>query len=90
MTADDLANYFAPEIVRGALATRLNAILKGFSGVRWTLVTILEQMLNRGVIPLVPLRGSGCAGPFAAPPTGGIGGFLRSGRTGLSIRSFQN
>jgi len=56
--ADDLANYFAPEIVRGALATRLNAILKGFSGVRWKLVEILEQMLNRGVIPLVPLRGS--------------------------------
>ena len=56
--ADDLANYFAPEIVRGALATRLNAILKGFSGVRWKLVEILERMLNRGVIPLVPLRGS--------------------------------
>jgi histidine ammonia-lyase len=56
--ADDLANYFAPEVVRGALATRLNAILKGFSGVRWKLVAILERMLNRGVIPLVPLRGS--------------------------------
>jgi len=56
--ADDLANYFAAEVVRGALATRLNAILKGFSGVRWTLVTILERMLNRGIIPLVPLRGS--------------------------------
>jgi histidine ammonia-lyase len=55
---DDLANYFAPEVVRGALATRLNAILKGFSGVRWRLVEILERMLNRGVIPLVLLRGS--------------------------------
>jgi len=55
---DDLANYFPAEVVRGALATRLNAILKGFSGVRWKLVAILEHMLNRGVIPLVPLRGS--------------------------------
>ncbi len=56
--ADDLANYFPAEVVRGALATRLNAFLKGHSGVRAKLVEIVEAMLNRGVIPLVPLRGS--------------------------------
>jgi histidine ammonia-lyase len=55
---DDLANYFAPEVVRGALVTRLNAFLRGHSGVRTKLVDIVEAMLNRGVIPLVPLRGS--------------------------------
>ncbi|HJQ41040.1 MAG TPA: aromatic amino acid ammonia-lyase, partial [Thermoanaerobaculia bacterium] len=56
--ADDLANYFPAEVVRGALATRLNAFLKGHSGVRAKLVEVVEAMLNRGVIPLVPLRGS--------------------------------
>jgi histidine ammonia-lyase len=56
--ADDLTNYYPPEVVRGALATRLNAFLKGKSGVRTKLVAIVEAMLNRGVIPLVPLRGS--------------------------------
>jgi histidine ammonia-lyase len=55
---DDLANYYAPEVVRGALVTRLNAFLRGHSGVRTKLVEIVEAMLNRGVIPLVPLRGS--------------------------------
>ncbi|HYK04244.1 MAG TPA: histidine ammonia-lyase [Thermoanaerobaculia bacterium] len=55
---DDLANYFSPEVVRGALVTRLNAFLRGHSGVRTKLVEIVEAMLNRGVIPLVPLRGS--------------------------------
>ena len=55
---DDLANYYPPEVVRGALATRLNAFLKGHSGVRRKLVAIVQAMLNRGVIPLVPLRGS--------------------------------
>jgi histidine ammonia-lyase len=55
---DDLANYFPAEVVRGALATRLNAFLKGRSGVRAKLVEIVEAMLNHGVIPLVPLRGS--------------------------------
>jgi histidine ammonia-lyase len=56
--ADDLTNYYAAEVVRGALVTRLNAFLKGHSGVRRTLVNVVEAMLNRGVIPLVPLRGS--------------------------------
>ncbi|MBV8520216.1 MAG: histidine ammonia-lyase [Acidobacteria bacterium] len=55
---DDLANYYPAEVVRGALATRLNAFLKGRSGVRMRLVEIVRAMLNRGVIPLVPLRGS--------------------------------
>ncbi|HYC88086.1 MAG TPA: histidine ammonia-lyase [Thermoanaerobaculia bacterium] len=55
---DDLTNYYPPEVVRGALATRLNAFLRGHSGVRAKLVEIVEAMLNRGVIPLVPLRGS--------------------------------
>jgi histidine ammonia-lyase len=55
---DDLSNYYSPEVVRGALATRLNAFLRGHSGVRAKLVEIVEAMLNRGVIPLVPLRGS--------------------------------
>jgi histidine ammonia-lyase len=54
----DLVNYYSPEVVRGALATRLNAFLKGHSGVRRKLVEIVQAMLNEGVIPLVPLRGS--------------------------------
>ena len=49
---------FPPEIIRAALATRLNAFLKGHSGVRRKLVAIVEAMLNRNVIPLVPVRGS--------------------------------
>ncbi|HEX2059117.1 MAG TPA: histidine ammonia-lyase [Thermoanaerobaculia bacterium] len=55
---DDLTNYYPPEVVRGALATRLNAFLRGHSGVRTKLVDVVQAMLNRGVIPLVPLRGS--------------------------------
>ncbi len=52
---DDLSNYFPAEVVRGALATRLNAFLRGHSGVRTKLVEIVQAMLNHGVIPLVPL-----------------------------------
>lgn len=55
---DDLSNYYSAEVVRGALATRLNAFLRGHSGVRTKLVDIVQAMLNERVIPLVPLRGS--------------------------------
>jgi histidine ammonia-lyase len=55
---DDLSNYYPAEVVRAAFVTRLNAFLKGHSGVRMKLVEIVEAMINRGVIPLVPLRGS--------------------------------
>src|SRR5947208_4546731 len=55
---DDRSNYFPAEVVRAALVTRLNAFLKGNSGVRLRLVEIVQAMLNCGVIPLVPLRGS--------------------------------
>jgi len=63
---DDLANYFPAEVVRAVLATRLNAFLQGHSGVRRVLVEAIEAMLNRGIIPLVPLRGSvGASGDLA-------------------------
>ncbi|HJT17410.1 MAG TPA: aromatic amino acid lyase, partial [Thermoanaerobaculia bacterium] len=50
--------YFDDEVVRAALVTRLNAFLLGHSGVRQTMVKIVETMINRGVVPLVPLKGS--------------------------------
>ncbi|HWM91069.1 MAG TPA: histidine ammonia-lyase [Thermoanaerobaculia bacterium] len=55
---DDMVNYFEAEVVRAIIAIRLNAFLKGHSGVRPELVRALESLLNRGIVPLVPLRGS--------------------------------
>mgnify|MGYP000018977510 CR=1 FL=1 len=55
---NDPANYFPPDVVRAALALRLNAFLLGHSGVRPELVECLARMLNRGIVPLVPTRGS--------------------------------
>jgi histidine ammonia-lyase len=55
---DDPSSYFAPEVVRAALALRINAFLKGNSGVTVELVERLQTMLNSGIVPLVPIRGS--------------------------------
>lgn len=56
--AGNPANYFEPDVVRAALAIRLNAFLKGHSGVRREMVEAVRAMLNRGIVPLVPIRGS--------------------------------
>lgn len=56
--ADDPVNYFAADVVRATLLIRLNAFLKGHSGVRLELVETVRRMLHRGIVPLVPTRGS--------------------------------
>jgi histidine ammonia-lyase len=77
---DDLSNYFPADVVRAVLATRLNSFLQGHSGVRRKLVDILQAMLNRGVIPLVPLRGSVGASGDLCPLSHTFATLLGSGR----------
>ncbi len=46
------------DIVRAAMAVRINAFAKGLSGVKLKIVSTLVEMLNKGVIPLIPSKGS--------------------------------
>ncbi|MDN5763288.1 MAG: histidine ammonia-lyase, partial [Microlunatus sp.] len=46
------------EVVRAAMLIRLVSLTRGFSGVRFELVQLLADMLNRGVLPAVPEFGS--------------------------------
>ncbi len=46
------------EVVRTAMLIRANTLSKGFSGVRPVLISTLLEMLNRGVIPVIPSQGS--------------------------------
>lgn len=52
------SNYFEPDVIRAVLAIRLNAFLKGRSGIRREIICTVQAMLNFGIIPLVPIRGS--------------------------------
>jgi histidine ammonia-lyase len=57
---------YADEIVRAAMVLRANALAKGFSGARVETVELLLECLNRGVLPVVPSRGSvGASGDLA-------------------------
>ncbi len=53
-------------IVRLTMALKLLSLGRGASGVRWELIALLEGMLARGVLPVVPAQGSvGASGDLA-------------------------
>ncbi len=54
----DRAGCFPAEVVRATLLIRINAFLRGHSGISEELVDVLAAMFERGVVPLVPARGS--------------------------------
>lgn len=57
---------YADEVVRGMMLLRANALCVGISGVRPLLVEMLVDMLNKGVTPVVPQKGSlGASGDLA-------------------------
>jgi histidine ammonia-lyase len=57
---------YPDEVVRGAMLLRANTLAKGYSGARVETVELLLECLNRGVLPLVPGRGSvGASGDLA-------------------------
>lgn len=49
---------FDPEIVRATMAVRLQDLAQGYSGIRPETIMALAQMLNQGVVPVVPEQGS--------------------------------
>jgi histidine ammonia-lyase len=54
------------EIIRAAMLLRANTLAKGTSGARIETVELLLECLNRGVVPVVPSRGSvGASGDLA-------------------------
>src|SRR5690606_12755180 len=57
---------FAPEVVRAMLAIRINTLMRGHSGIRVETLQALAALLNAGVVPVVPEKGSvGASGDLA-------------------------
>src|SRR5690606_2652263 len=56
----------APETVRLIMALKLLSLGRGASGVRPVVISLLEAMLARGVLPVIPAQGSvGASGDLA-------------------------
>lgn len=57
---------FPTPVVRAMMVLRANSLAKGFSGIREETLTLLTQMINKGVHPVVPCKGSvGASGDLA-------------------------
>lgn len=64
--AAGVGNPLSVPEARAMLLLRANVLAKGHSGVRLSTLELLTQMLNRGVTPVVPERGSvGASGDLA-------------------------
>lgn len=61
-----MGDPLSEEVVRGMMLLRSNALSKGFSGVRYETLKTLVEMLNKGVHPIIPEKGSlGASGDLA-------------------------
>lgn len=58
-----VGNYLPDDYVRAGMLVRVNALAKGHSGVQLATIQTMIDMLNKGVTPLVPEKGSlACSG----------------------------
>ena len=56
--AAGVGDYLPEDVVRTAMLMRANSLVKGYSGIRPVTVEMLLELLNRGVYPAVPSKGS--------------------------------
>jgi len=84
-----------PEIVRAMMVLRVNALAKGFSGIRVETAGLLLEMVNHDLLPVIPSRGSvgssGDLAPLAHLVLGmlGEGMIARRGRTMTAARALK-
>lgn len=62
-----VGRWMSKEAVRLAMLFRINALAKGYSGIRLSTLHTLIQMFNKAVTPLVREQGSLCASGDLAP-----------------------
>lgn len=57
---------FSAKVVKAMMVLRLNALIKGYSGVRLEVIQLLTQFINKNIIPVIPQQGSlGASGDLA-------------------------
>jgi histidine ammonia-lyase len=61
-----MGDPLSEEVARAMMLLRANALSKGFSGIRYETLNTLVEMLNKGVHPIIPEKGSlGASGDLA-------------------------
>ncbi len=61
-----VGDYFPENVARAMLLLRINALIKGFSGIRLEVIEMMVKFLNLRITPLIPCQGSvGASGDLA-------------------------
>ena len=64
--ATGVGEHLSQEVVRAAMLLRANSLAKGYSGIRLGTVQMLLELLNQGITPASPCKGSvGASGDLA-------------------------
>lgn len=64
--ASGFGEPFKEDEVRAIILIRINSLVKGYSGIRLSTIETMVEMLNRGVVPYIPEKGSiGSSGDLA-------------------------
>lgn len=86
---------FSISVVRGMLLLRINALIKGYSGIRLKVIDKMVELLNKNLIPVVFSKGSlGASGDLAplshmALPLLGLGEVFFEGKRMSSVEGLK-
>ena len=56
--ASGVGEPFAEEVVRAIMLLRINTLIRGFSGISLETLSLLVDLLNNGIHPVIPSQGS--------------------------------
>ncbi len=61
-----VGNYLSDDVVLATMLLRINALVKGLSGIRLSVLQLMADCINHKIIPLIPEKGSlGSSGDLA-------------------------
>ncbi|XMB72819.1 histidine ammonia-lyase [Mycoplasmatota bacterium WC30] len=90
-----IGQLFSEAVVRGMLLLRINALIKGYSGIRLSVIEKMVEFLNKNIVPVVFSQGSlGASGDLAplshmALPLIGLGEVIYQGERMTALKGLK-